>query len=255
MSEGAHGLSARERLRAERATAAKRTRLRRRLLLVAMVVAVLSLGGVYLTSGDPADEAVDKPLVVPANTSGDQRTSVVHGKPDARRTLTVHTALNCTECHKLEQALGPAMRALADQGAYRIEYRVATAPDGTAGDKSALHAINALGAAANADAETEAGKAGKFIGYLGLLLGEQSASDDRLLALADKVEGLRTPAFDRAVQELIYLPWSVKVDRAHRASREELPATELGGAALPLHESEGRFLTPEAFARHVRERL
>ncbi|MEW1659729.1 hypothetical protein [Streptomyces sp. NPDC093707] len=166
-----------------------------------------------------------------------------------------HQPNNCPECHAAEQALGPAMRALANQGAYRIEYRLATTADGSVRDKPAFHAINALGAAANADAEAGAGGAGKFTGYLNLLLGAPSPSDESLLTLADKVEGLRIPVFDTAVRKLTYLPWTVKVARAHRAESQKFPVVELDGTALTLYGRDGRLLAPETFVQHVRERL
>lgn len=244
------GRTARERMRAERDAAARRARLRKRGLITAGVVTAAALATAYFTTRAPEDEAAGKLLIVPANTVGQDRTSVAYGKPDARQTLTVCTALDCPACRKAEEALGPTMRALADQGAYGIEYQVAAAPDGGIG-KESRHATNALGAAANADA-------GKFACYLRLLLAEDTRgiSDDGLLKLAQKVEGLRSPAFDKAVRERSYLPWVNKVTAATRpssAGRPELPAIELNGTRLSLRAANGELLTPEQFTGRVRD--
>lgn len=227
------GRTARERMRAERDAAARRARLRKRGLITATVVTAAALVTAYFTTRAPEDEAAGKPLIVPANTAGQDRTWVAYGKSDARNTLTVRTALDCPACQKAEEALGPAMRALADQGTYRIEYQVTPAPDGDT-SKASRHAINALAAAANADA-------GKFTRYLSLLLAEdtRSFSDDGLLKLAEKTEGLRSPAFDKAVRERTCLPWVDKVTGAappSSAGRPDLPTIELDGTRLSLHE-------------------
>ncbi|GAU65976.1 hypothetical protein SSP35_02_03450 [Streptomyces sp. NBRC 110611] len=244
------GPSARERMRAERAASAKRARLRKRGLLAGAIVALAAAGAVYFTDRAPEDEAEGKPLIVPANTAGEQRTSIVYGKPDAPHTLTVRTALNCRSCRKAERSLGPAMRQLADQGTYKIEYRLAASPDGAVGDKQDRHALNALGAAANTDV-------GKFAQYLGaLLIGDDSAaSDEGLLHLAGRVDGLRTPAFDRTVRELTYLPWVNKVIRTHDTKTPGFPSLALDGAPLPLDADNGQLIDEQRFHRLVRERL
>ncbi|MEU7179277.1 MULTISPECIES: thioredoxin domain-containing protein [Streptomyces] len=249
MAETGHGRAARERMRVERAATARRTRLRRRGLWAGAVAAVAVAGLVYATVRTPEDEAAGKPLIVPAHTAGQERTSVVYGKPDARHTLTVRTALNCPACHQADRTLGATLRGLADQGTYKIEYQLAAAPDGSPGDKSSRHTLNALGAAANT-APTA------FPQYLALLLAPRpdTDSDAALLAIADKVPGLRTPAFDKAVRDLTYLPWTAKLTRTHRPDTGALPTLTLNGTPLPLHTPDNHPLTPHQFTQQLRDR-
>ncbi|OIK01333.1 hypothetical protein BIV25_05850 [Streptomyces sp. MUSC 14] len=241
--------TARDRMRSERDAAARRARLRRRALITAGAVAATAVGAVYLTTRAAEDEAAGKPLIVPANTAGQERTSMVYGKLSARHTLTLRTALGCPSCRHMEDALGPAMRALADRGTYRIEYQVAASPDGVTPGREARHALNALGAAANADA-------GRFTRYLRLLLGVPpggTGTDDGLLHLADEVDGLRTPAFDKAVKEGTYLPWVNKMIRTHRpdATARGVPSADIDSTPIALHGSDGAPLTAEEFTRRV----
>ncbi|MFF4607409.1 hypothetical protein ACFY12_32315 [Streptomyces sp. NPDC001339] len=161
--------------------------------------------------------------------------------------------MNCKPCHTAEQSVSTAMRKLADEGTYKIEYQLAASPDGGSGSKEDRRALNALGAAADADA-------GKFARYLGeLLAGSDAATLDKgLLKVAGRVEGLRSPAFDRAIRELTYLPWVNKVVRTHstKDAPEDsgIPSVALDGAPLSLHADDGRPVTPREFDRQARVR-
>ncbi|MEU2790949.1 thioredoxin domain-containing protein [Streptomyces sp. NPDC007100] len=215
------------------------------------------IGTVFALGGAAEDEAEGRPLVVPANTVGEQRTSVLYGKADARHTLSVVVDPRCAPCARMEAALGRAMRQLADKGAYRIEYRLATVEDDARGGKGSRRAVNALGAAANEGPE-------KFVRYLDAVLagrsgreewdGDALASPNTLLGIAGRVDGLRTPAFDKAVRELTYLPWAKKVAAAHNQNGDEdaLPAVTLDGSTVTVLGDDGVLVSPGEFIRQVR---
>ncbi|MET9295665.1 thioredoxin domain-containing protein [Streptomyces sp. NPDC003077] len=215
-----------------------------------------AIGAVFTLDGAAQDEAEGKPLIVPANTVGEQRTSVLYGKADARHTLSVVMDPRCAPCGRMEAALGRTMRELADKGAYRIEYRLATGEDEARGGEGSRRAVNALGAAANEGPE-------KFVRYLGAVLagrsdrgewdGDAPASADTLLGIAGRVEGLRTPAFDKAVRESTYLPWVKKVSAAHRQDGGgALPRVALDGSPLVVLDGDGTPVSREEFVRLVR---
>ncbi|MFI2241699.1 thioredoxin domain-containing protein [Streptomyces chrestomyceticus] len=250
--------TARERLKAESERGAGRRRARRWFSVVGAVVVVAAVtGAVFALGGATEDEAEGKPLVVPADTVGEQRTSVLYGKADARHTLSVVVDPRCAPCALVEAALGRTMRELADQGAYRIEYRLATVEDDARGGQGSQRAVNALGAAANEGPE-------KFVRYLGAVLagrsgreewdGDALASADTLLGIAGRVDGLRTPAFDKAVRELTWLPWVKKVAAAHNQAGDEdaLPAVSLDGAAVTVLDDDGVPVSSGEFVRQVR---
>ncbi|MEV5594682.1 thioredoxin domain-containing protein [Streptomyces sp. NPDC052496] len=232
--------------------------MRRRFAMVGAVVVVAAvIGAVVALRGAAEDEAEGRPLVVPANTVGEQRTSVLYGKADARHTLSVVVDPRCGPCARTEAALGRTMRELAEKGAYRIEYRLATVEDDARGGEGSRKAVNALGAAADEGPE-------KFVRYLGAVLagrsgreewdGDALASADTLLGIAGRVDGLRTPAFDKAVRELTYLPWGKKVAAAHNqdGAEDALPAVTLDGSVVTVLGEDGVPVSPAEFVRQVR---
>lgn len=254
----AGGRTARERLKGERGRDAGRRRAWRRFSVVGAVVVVAAvIGAVFALRGAAEDEAAGKPLIVPANTVGEQRTSVLYGKADARHTLSVVVDPRCAPCTRMEAALGRTMRELADKGAYRIEYRLATVEDDARGGEGSRRAANALGAAANEGPE-------KFVRYLGGVLagrsgreewdGDALASADTLLRIAGRVDGLRTPAFDKAVRELTYLPWVEKAAAAHNqdGAEDAVPAVALDGSPVTVLGDDGVPVSPGEFVRQVR---
>ncbi|MFJ7158383.1 thioredoxin domain-containing protein [Streptomyces sp. NPDC101118] len=255
---------ARERLKAEREAEVRRARLRGRLVVGGSVVAVLALAvgvGVY-AAGAPGNsgesEAGDKPFVRPANTSGKDGAVVPYGRADAKHTLTMWLDPRCPYCAGAEQGLGKTFKEQADAGTYRIEYRFATFLDGALGGKGSKRALNALGAAVNESPE-------KFMDYLQVLYANHPAEekDDKfgstatLLELADQVPGLRTPAFNKAVKELTYMPWVDKVGQAFYESGEKgTPAVYLDGRKLEVSSGDGiKSITVDAWRKLVGDTL
>ncbi|MGW8778995.1 thioredoxin domain-containing protein [Streptomyces sp. NPDC055796] len=122
------------------------------------------------------------------------------------------------------------------------------------GGKGSKRALNALGAAVNESPE-------KFMEYLRVLYANhpEKESDDTfgstatLLELADRVPGLRTPAFNKAVKELTYMPWAEKVGQAfYDQDKKGTPDVSIDGKQLTLNSGKGiESVTPEAFRKLV----
>ncbi|MFK0217980.1 thioredoxin domain-containing protein [Streptomyces vinaceus] len=251
------GREARTRLRAQREEAARRARLRGRLVVGGAVLAVLAIaagGAVYATNS--AAPETDKPFVQPAHTTGKDGITVPYGKADARNVLSVWLDPRCPYCAGVETGLGQTFREEADAGTFRVEYHFATFLDGALGGKGSKRALNALGAAVNESPE-------KFVEYLRVLYAnhpEKEADDTfgstaTLLELADRVPGLRTPAFNKAVKELTYMPWVEKVGQAfYDQGKKGTPDVSLDGKELTLNSGKGiESITPEAFRKLVAE--
>ncbi|MGW1076744.1 thioredoxin domain-containing protein [Streptomyces sp. NPDC002537] len=257
------GRQARERLEAEREADAKRVRARRQLIAGAAVVGALALaGGVGLYVNHRSDttaDAVKQPYVAPGGTTGEGALTVEYGKADAKRTLDVYLDPRCPLCAEVERGLGKTMREEADKGTFKIHYHFATFLDGVLGGQGSKRALNALGAA------LVEGGTQKFMDYLGVLYANQPeetgpdkfGSSKTLLDLAGKVKGLRTPAFEKQVNELTFLPWAHKVSDAFNKSGEKgTPAVKLDGKALSvLYKSSESVLpiAPELFNQEILE--
>ncbi|WP_432093598.1 thioredoxin domain-containing protein [Streptomyces sp. bgisy100] len=228
-------------------------------LIAAALVPVLTAG--CAGAGDDARAgAMDAPVVsapvsAPAHTNR-EGTAVVYGKADAAHVLAVYLDLRCPHCGKAETALGPTMRKLADQGMFKIEYHFATFLDGSLGGSGSARALNALGAAADRGQRT-------FGDYLHVLSAHQPARNDdafgsprTLLELADRVDGLRAPGFDRAVEREHWMPWVKKVSKAFYTSGvSSTPTVQLDGAPLTVLTGRGETVGPARFAREVRNSL
>ncbi|MBC9718628.1 thioredoxin domain-containing protein [Streptomyces sp. TRM66268-LWL] len=250
--------AARERLRAEREAAARKAKVRGRILVAGAIVSSLALaGGVawYVTQPTADAAASEGPLVTPAHTSEDGLV-VPYGKADSKHVLTVWVDPRCPYCAGAEVGLGKTMKQQADEGKYRIEYHFATFLDGSLGGKGSKRAVNALGAAANESPE-------KFMEYLGVLYANhpEKETDDKfgstatLLELADQVEGLRTPAFNKAVKELTYMPWVEKVSQQfYEQNINGTPTVLIDGKKIRVNSGKGiESISPERFTELVDE--
>lgn len=258
---------ARDRMRAEREAQARRAKLRGRVLIGGALVAVLAVAvgvGLYAAdssgSGDGSgDEAAGKPFVQPANTTGKDGIVIPYGKADAKNVLSVWLDPRCPYCAGVEIGLGGTFKEQADAGTYRVEYHFATFLDkALGGGKGSKRAVNALGAAVNESPE-------KFMEYLQVLYKNHPAkeSDDKfgstatLLDLADQVPGLRTPAFNKAVKELTYMPWAEKVGQAfYDQNMQGTPDVSVNGKKLTVNSGVGiDSITPEAFKKLITPNL
>ncbi|MEV7832899.1 thioredoxin domain-containing protein [Streptomyces subrutilus] len=257
--------AARERLRVRREARARRAGSRGRLLLGGAVAVVLAFAagiGVHAAAssgpgGSSPDGPAGGPFVQPAHTTGRDGIVLPYGRADARHTLTVWVDARCPFCAGFEQGLGATVKEQADAGEYRVEYRFATFLDASpGGGQGSRRALNALGAAVNEGPE-------KFVEYLRVLFANHPAqeTEDRfgstatLLELADGVPGLRTPAFNRAVKELTYMPWVEKVGQAfYDENVNGTPSVFVDGRRITVNSGRGiESITSDAFRALVTE--
>ena len=250
--------SARERVAAERQRAQKATTRRRNglIALVAVVVVAAGVGGSIALAGGssskPATPAAQ--VVVPAHTSGPGGTVIVYGKADAPNTLDMYEDFRCPICDKLERTDGTVIKQLADDGTYKIQYHMATFLDDNLGGTGSVDALAAAGAALN---ESTA----KYEAYRTVLYANQPdeqndgfASTDTLLALASKVPGLRTAAFDQAVRNGTYKPWAQQVGAAFtRSGVQGTPTVLLNGTTLNVFDNSGNPITPAQYQALVQK--
>jgi protein-disulfide isomerase len=256
--------AARERLRAEREQEARRGRLRRRFVVAGSAVAALALAagiGVAVGNGGGSTAkdraAARQPLKVPAAAASSQDGTVItYGDKNAKNTLTVYEDPRCPYCAMFEQADGATVKKLADEGRFKVEYHMATFLDDALGGKGSKRALNALGAAA------QEGPA-RFLALHEVLYGNHPDEHDdafantgHLLALAGKVPGLRTPAFDKAVRDLTYMPWVEKVSRSFDHSGVQgTPTVLLNGRKLPVINDKGVPVTGPQFTTMIDKQL
>ncbi|MFE4637634.1 thioredoxin domain-containing protein [Streptomyces sp. NPDC056773] len=253
---------ARERMREEREAEARRAKLRGRVLIGGALVAVLALAvgvGMYVSKPSADEEAAAKPFVQPANTTGKDGIVIPYGKADAKNVLSVWLDPRCPYCAGVEIGLGKTIKEQADAGTYRVEYHFATFLDkALGGGKGSKRAVNALGAAVNESPE-------KFMEYLQVLYKNhpEQESDDKfgstatLLDLADQVPGLRTPAFNKAVKELTYMPWVEKVGQAfYDQDMKGTPDVSINGTKLTVNSGKGiDSITPDEFKKLITDNL
>ncbi|MEY9877360.1 protein-disulfide isomerase [Streptacidiphilus sp. MAP12-33] len=217
------------------------SRRKRRNAVVAGAVAAALLAGSGVawafTAKSPetsASAAVTGPLVVPAHASGTDGTVITYGKADAPNTVSVYEDMRCPFCERFETALGPTLTAMADQGKLKIDFHMAAFLDKSLGGKGSKTALAALGAALNESPE-------KFKQYHDVLYKAQPEEESTdtygstatLLELANKVDGLRTPAFNKAVKEGTYLPWAQKVaDAFYDSDVTGTPTVKVDGTRI-----------------------
>jgi protein-disulfide isomerase len=256
--------AARERLRAEQEREARRGRLRRQVIVAGSAVAVLALAagiGVAVGNGGGSTAkdraAAHKPLRIPAAAAASKDGTVItYGNKNAKNTLTVYEDPRCPYCAMFEQANGATVKKLADEGRFKVEYHFATFLDDALGGKGSKRALNALGAAA------QQGPA-QFLALHGVLYANHPDEHDdafantgHLLALASKVHGLRTPAFDRAVRDLTYMPWVEKVSKSFDHSGVQgTPTVLLNGRKLPVINNHAASVTAKQFTTMVDKQL
>ena len=192
----------------------------------------------------------------PANTTGPDGTVLVYGRPDTGHLLSLYADLRCPFCKRMENGLGAVMEQAADEGRFVLHLHFATFIDGMAGGSGSLHALAALGAAADEDADGRL-----FMHYLRVLYADQPAEEDdgfadpqTLLRLAGEVPGLRGPEFDRKVTEGEYLPWARRVSAAFETSGVQgTPTVFYDGKPVTVLNPMGYAVTREAFLAQLED--
>jgi protein-disulfide isomerase len=208
--------TAREKLAVEREKQKSAEKRRRALIVGGAVVAVLGLaaviGVVAANAGKDDDSEASGPVVAPSGAQGKDGLAIPVGKDSAKSTLTVWEDFRCPACKSFETAYRPVIHELTNAGQLKTEYHLVTLIDGNMGGSGSRNAANAAACAQDA---------GKFPAYHDVLFDNQPqevddayASNDKLIELAGKVDGLDTPAFRKCVEDGTHNSWVAKSHQA-----------------------------------------
>ncbi|KUN86500.1 hypothetical protein AQJ66_10695 [Streptomyces bungoensis] len=242
--------NARERLATERAKQKAADRRRRTLIVSASVVCVLGLaaviGIVAANAGKNKASSGSGPVVAPSGALGKDSLAIPVGKDGAKSTLTVWEDFRCPACQAFETRYRSTLHGLTDAGKLRIEYHLVRLIDDNTNGRGSLHAANAAACAQDA---------GRFRDYHDVLYDNQPpettdafADDAKLIALAGKVKGLNTPAFQKCVKDGTHNSWVNKSDQAFKDARfSGTPTVLFGGKNI----YEDQTLTPEKLRQMV----
>ncbi|MFD8806981.1 DsbA family protein [Streptomyces sp. NPDC059597] len=242
--------SARQKMAAEREKQKSAEKRRRALIVGASVVCVLGLAAVIgVIAANAGKEKGSKnagPVVAPSGAQGKDSLAIPVGKDGAKSTLTVWEDFRCPACQAFETRYRPVLHELTDAGKLRVDYHLVRLIDGNLGGSGSLRAANAAACAQDA---------GKFRDYHDVLYANQPeesddafASNDKLIRLAGKVEGLDTPAFRSCVKNGTHNSW---VNRSHQA----FAAGKFGGTPTVLFDGKNIYqdqsMTPEKLKQMV----
>ncbi|MFD3548881.1 DsbA family protein [Streptomyces sp. NPDC058655] len=251
----ANKAAARERLRAEREAQAKKDKVRRQLTVAGTVLAVLALAGGIgywaVQANQPGywEKAAEAELVQPKNTEGENGTTVVVGKADAKKTLELYEDSRCPACASFEQAVGEQVKKDVDAGKYKLRFFGATFIDNAVKGEGSKNALSALGAALNVGPQA-------FLDYKAALYSKELhpeetvdsfAKDDYLLKVADTVPALKGNAeFKKAVEDGTYDRWALEMAKSFNKS---------GVTGTPTLKMDGKKIetpaTSEAFTQAI----
>ncbi|MET7454459.1 thioredoxin domain-containing protein [Streptomyces sp. NPDC005574] len=234
--------AARERLRLERERQAKRSKVKRQVLVACSVVGVLALAGgigyAVVQANKPSywESQKDDKVVAPANTTGTDGTTVVIGKSTAKKTLKVYEDPRCPVCAQFEQTVGSTVQKDIDGGKFKIQYIGGTFIDGDSLGKGRIgsrgegskNAMSALGAALNVSPEA-------FLQYKTALYSakyhpeetdDKFKSDDYLIKVANTVSALKNDkAFQNAVTSGKYDAWALAMSKTFDTNKDGVTGT------------------------------
>ncbi|WP_330176279.1 DsbA family protein [Streptomyces sp. NBC_01498] len=258
--------AARERLREERERQAKKDRTRRQLVVAGSTVAILAIaGGVgfgVAQANKPShwEAAKDaKTVTAPKHTSGENGTTVVIGKPEAKKTLELYEDSRCPICATFEQQVGGTIQKDVDAGKYKIQYVGATFIDNSDNGEGSKNALSALGAALDVSPEA-------FSAYKTALYSERNhpaesedkfADDGVLLKIADSVDGLKgNAAFEKNVKDGTFDAWAMKMSATFDSSSVQgTPTLRMDGRTVTGAGSENAPLTAAEFTQAITKAL
>ncbi|GAA4923408.1 DsbA family protein [Streptomyces coeruleoprunus] len=248
----ANKAAARERLRLERERQAKKEKTRRQVVVGVSALAVLALAGgigyAVVQAGKPShwEAAKDaKSVTAPKNTSGEDGTTVLIGKPAAKKTLEIYEDPRCPVCASFEQRVGETVQKDVEAGKYKVRFVGATFLDGDAIDQGRVgsngegskNALSALGAALDVSPEA-------FLAYKAALYStkfhpeealDKFSKDSYLLEIADAVPALKNNAqFKKNVEEGTFDAWALKMSETFDKS---------GVQGTPSLKMDGKFIT------------
>ncbi|CAL9287380.1 MULTISPECIES: DsbA family protein [unclassified Streptomyces] len=270
----ANKAAARERLREERERQAKRDKMRRQITVAASIVAVLGLAGgigyaVVQANKPSAWEAAKdvKSVKAPKNTTGENGTTVVIGKPSAKKTLQVFEDSRCPVCAVFEQQVGPLIEKDVEAGKYKIQYVGATFLDGDAMSENKVgsfgegskNALSALGAAL--DVSPEAFMKFKAAMYSAKFHPEESkdelAKDSYILKIADSVPELKdNAAFEKNVEDGTFDAWALKMSETFdKSGVKGTPTLKMDGKLVTDAGGKNAPMTAPEFTQAIEKAL
>lgn len=180
-------------------------------------------------------------------------TTITVGDPKAAVTVHLMEDPRCPYCEQFERTGGgPVLAAAVVRREVRAQYTMASFLDDRLGGGGSKRAVNALRAAL---------EAGKFIEYHAVLYSNQPPEETdgfttaRLLELAARVPGLRSPAFDSAVKTMKYRAFVTASEEDYEAKGTEegvgpgTPSAEIDSYPLP---SNAILYDAEAFTELLR---
>ncbi|MFG2296765.1 DsbA family protein [Streptomyces sp. NPDC048603] len=255
----ANKAAARERLRQELEAQAKKDKARRQAIVAGSVAGVLALAGgigwmvMEMTKPDAWEKAETAALVTPKNATGDKGTTVVIGKPEAKKTLDVYEDPRCPACASFEQSMGDQVKKDVDAGKYKLRYVGATFIDKGVPGEGSRNALSALGAALNVSPEA-------FLEYKAALYSKANhpeetsdkfAKDDYLIKVADGVAALKgNTGFQQAVKNGTYDRWALEMSKSFDASGVKgTPTLMMDGKKIEIPQ------TPAAFTEAIDKAL
>ncbi|MGV9560934.1 DsbA family protein [Streptomyces sp. NPDC003480] len=169
-------------------------------------------------------------------------TSILVGDPQARVTVHLFEDPRCPYCKDFETSGGgPILTKWILRRKVKVEYTMASFLDGRLGGNGSKKAVDALRAAL---------EEGRFAEYHAVLYQNQPSeeedgfTDARLLQLAGKVKGLRSPSFDTAVKSMKYRDFVDSSEKAFAAAGHYnghdgpgTPTAEVNGYRIPVEYS------------------
>ncbi|MEU7133808.1 thioredoxin domain-containing protein [Streptomyces sp. NPDC046261] len=247
--------SARERLQEQRQREESRAKRKRTLIAGVVVVAVLGAGAgiAALVAGSQQgkdNKQTSGPVVAPQGAMGKDNLAIPVGNPAAKATLVVYEDFRCPACAQFENGFRETIHDLRDKNQLKAEYHLVALIDKNLRGSGSLNAANAAACAQDA---------GKFPAYHDELFKNQPPETDdaygkkaKLLELAGKIEGLKTPAFEKCVNEGTHNSWVQKSqDNFSTSGHRGTPTVLLNGKSL--YEDPTKPLTPQKFREMVAE--
>ncbi|WP_175407541.1 DsbA family protein [Streptomyces sp. TRM64462] len=259
----ANKAAARERLRLERERQAKKEKTRRQLTVGLVGLGVLALtGGIgyaVVQANKPShwEAAKSASVTAPKNTTGENGTTVVIGKPAAKKTLEIYEDSRCPVCAIFEQQVGATIEKDVEAGKYKIKYVGATFLDGDSLEEGKIgsfgegskNALSALGAAL--DVSPDAFLKFKSALYSANFHPEESqdkfAKDSYLLEIADTVPALKNnEQFKKNVEGGTFDAWALKMSETFdKSGVKGTPTLKMDGKPVTDAKGNAPMTTPE----------
>ncbi|MFI6941000.1 thioredoxin domain-containing protein [Streptomyces sp. NPDC050418] len=218
--------AARERLREERERQAKKDKARRQVIVGASIVGVLAVAGgagfLIMQANEPSgwDKAADAKVVVPANASGKNGSTVTIGDAE-KNTVHLYEDARCPACASMEQTIGEQINKGMEDGDYKLSFTIGTFLDGNLTGEGSKNALSALGAALDVSPEA-------FLDYKAALYSKEYhpsestddfAKDDYLIKVANTVDALKNNKdFQGDVEKGTYDAWAMKMSDSFQAA-------------------------------------